>query len=1157
MDLDNDNDGILDSVECSNTPDILLVYFNSANYNPNIYSDDVTASASIAGNGLSRTIATTYNYQILSNINASTENDAIAYNEYIEYNITPQKPFAITGVGYFRTPYGLNNNAYHYSLRISDDNFLTSTVLHGDKTYEPGSSYSYEPGLGDVYFDIDNHSYYIQSGKTYKLRVYFYNVTNYSLAIAHDDFKIFGYEQCDYDNDGTPNIFDTDSDGDGCPDALEGGASFTSTNLTDNRLSGAVSSTGIPLQVGSGQSVGSSQNASVFEDCIDTDTDGDGIPDHLDLDDDNDGILDIDEECMGFRNQTSSGTWKGNTSSTLTVSMPGTTSQTNAYSLSDGQVRYHIGQNGGEARRMKEGDVSFTFTFSNPVPMSEIAFYFVDLDAAYGTSSNAAITISVNGSQPNGSLLPIYGAYTESYNATTGTYYSPGAIDDQALLLKGTGNQLVQTITVISTNIDPGDWIAYALFGYSFCDYDSDGTPDHLDLDSDGDGCPDAIEGNENVTSSHLNPDESINIVDNGGIDANGVPNLVNAGGDADTDEEQGQDAGNAYNETLNSCKNYWIGSSSPEWDTASNWTAQEVPLTGEDIEFATIENNNGQEAINDLYVMYGTAKSITEKTIGNLTNFSKKSIIVPPGSSLVVNGRITGSETNPDRIVIEANRVGAVPNGSLKVQCNSNSGKTIKATVELYAKGFKGSTQTWVDNIAGSPTNGLSFSSSYRWQYFGVPVSSVAANPTFYGSFLREYSEPKNAPTSYYNKWFNLTNSSVLTAFKGYAITQETPKIITIKGDLVFCDQDIVLTRSAAAVAGSTDPLIDNMRYGLGQNIFGNSFTAAIPIDKIDFNNILVDGVAQTNDGSLIEKTVYLYNTGSFGQWTSSIQINTSPDATASGSYRAIPANVAGAVYDQIPSMQGFLLRHTGVIDTEITMTLPYGEVTANTKLQTAPRAPLSYLEFELNSASSIDKLWLFSQEGTSKAFDNGWDGRKFFGTPTAFIYAPNEAGNMQVSTVDNLKESLIAFVPNNDTNYTLSIRKSNIDEKYNKLYLHDLIAKKTVALDNDTTHYTFMATEAGSTEFRFIISDIAEQITTGMDHLLKAYTSGSNLHFENQGDVQCTARVFDVSGRLVLTKTIAPLSKLSFNSELERGTYIIKLSADKKEYSNKIVIY
>ena len=932
------------------------------------------------------------------------------------------------------------------------------------------------------------------------------------------------------------------------------------------------------------------------------DSDNDGIPNYIDLDDDNDGILDEDENCKGI-GEYADWVWNGTTSTgtgnfdcsngpdfTYSVSNYNSVSISNNEVFDDSQQSFETiyGQADNQENlvvRTKSHAGSpgviplvnystITINFNNSTSIGNWAFAITDLDAdqiqlsAFDANNNpvpndvinywlkelfdtAPLNAGVNIPFWDASNAALVGSADADgiYNTMTQIGLpdeeAPGGWFEPNISIK----QLTLTFSAMSASNTPSCHIYIA----SRCcdnDTDGDGIPDHLDLDSDNDGCPDAIEGNENVSSSHLNPDESINIVDNGGIDANGVPNLVNAGGDADTDSEQGQDAGNAYNAALNSCKNYWVGTLSSEWETSSNWAALEVPFMGQDIEFATMENNNGQPAINNLYV-----PTNIEKVIGNLTNQSDNALIIPAGSALVVNGNVIGSETNASKIVVETSSNRTTPNGSLIVDCVNNSGRTVKASVQLYAKGFKNASQTWTDNIAGSPTYGQTFTSSYRWQHFGVPVASVVANPTFYGSFLREYSEPLNATASYYNKWINLSNSSSLTSFKGYAITQEMPKIITIIGDLVFCNQEIVLTRSAAPVVGSTDPLIENSRYGLGQNVIGNSFTAAIPIDKIDFENILVDGIPQINDGSLVEKTVYLYNTGSFGDWTGSIQENSSADAIEAGSYRAIPSNVAGAVYNQIPSMQGFLLRHTGQVGSEIRMTLPYGELTKNSKPQTAPSASLSFLEVELNSASTVDKLWLFSVPGTSPGFDNGWDGRKYFGTPTAFIYVPTIAGNMQVSTTDDIIGSTIAFLSANDETFTISVTKSNFDN-FEELYLIDLENNVAIKLEDETTHYHFDAKKSNSASLRFIISDKPEtSLMNGTEKLL-AYSDGKNIFAYNKTSENCILQIFDISGRMILTKQIPALSAYEFNAKINTGFYLIKLITSSDRYSNTIHI-
>lgn len=83
----------------------------------------------------------------------------------------------------------------------------------------------------------------------------------------------YGYQlgDCDTDGDGIPNYLDTDSDGDGCPDALEGGdnVQYADLNSTWN-ITGNVDANGVPVIVnpnGSadtdgqiGQSIGTSQD---------------------------------------------------------------------------------------------------------------------------------------------------------------------------------------------------------------------------------------------------------------------------------------------------------------------------------------------------------------------------------------------------------------------------------------------------------------------------------------------------------------------------------------------------------------------------------------------------------------------------------------------------------------------------------------------------------------------------------------------------------------------------------------------------------------------------------------------------------------------------------------------------------------------------------
>ncbi|WP_157844523.1 thrombospondin type 3 repeat-containing protein [Chryseobacterium sp. Leaf394] len=90
----------------------------------------------------------------------------------------------------------------------------------------------------------------------------------------------------------------------------------------------------------------------------------------------------------------------------------------------------------------------------------------------------------------------------------------------------------------------------------SFCgdlDSDNDGIPNRLDLNSDDDTCFDAIEGDENVIYSQIDSNGRLL----GGVNANGVPLVVNAGGAADIGGDEGQGIGVSQNKLLDGCSCY------------------------------------------------------------------------------------------------------------------------------------------------------------------------------------------------------------------------------------------------------------------------------------------------------------------------------------------------------------------------------------------------------------------------------------------------------------------------------------------------------------------------------------------------------------------------------------------------------------------------
>lgn len=267
LDLDDDNDGILDANECTTLSGQLMFWNNNsgstaAGTNSVVSGGLLTGNNSIAGSGLTRTMETTNHYQVISGVAATSENAAITANEYIQYTVNVgDKHIIIDRIGYYSILTSWDNTTYSYSLKVSDDNFATSTQVHGTKAYTTNG--------GDLFYNT-NQPLYLEPNTTYTFRVYFYSVNGGTSAnFGHDDFKLFGIVECDTDNDGIPNRLDLDSDNDGCPDVIEGAANFQvgASYITGNRLNTTVNASGVRAvpagttgyAVATGQAVGQSQ----------------------------------------------------------------------------------------------------------------------------------------------------------------------------------------------------------------------------------------------------------------------------------------------------------------------------------------------------------------------------------------------------------------------------------------------------------------------------------------------------------------------------------------------------------------------------------------------------------------------------------------------------------------------------------------------------------------------------------------------------------------------------------------------------------------------------------------------------------------------------------------------------------------------------------
>lgn len=107
--------------------------------------------------------------------------------------------------------------------------------------------------------------------------------------LALDDILI-SQTLCDLDNDGVADLFDLDADNDGIEDVIETGLGNVSNGK--GRIDTTVDSNGNGL-------LDSAESAAALPAL---DSDGDGIPNYIDLDSDNDSLFDVDESGAGNTN---------------------------------------------------------------------------------------------------------------------------------------------------------------------------------------------------------------------------------------------------------------------------------------------------------------------------------------------------------------------------------------------------------------------------------------------------------------------------------------------------------------------------------------------------------------------------------------------------------------------------------------------------------------------------------------------------------------------------------------------------------------------------------------------------------------------------------------------------------------------------------------
>lgn len=498
-------------------------------------------------------------------------------------------------------------------------------------------------------------------------------------------------------------------------------------------------------------------------------------------------------------------------------------------------------------------------------------------------------------------------------------------------------------------------------------------------------------------------------------------------------------------------------------------------------------------------------------------------SIHITPTGGLSVGARgIQGAATDGSSIIIDNLKTGI---GFLRIS-PAYQGAMPRTTVNYQ-------TRSTLDTGANRDAT---------WQYFGAPGKNVSFTID-YITWLYQWNEKQN--------WVKQNGTLTFEPFAGYAITQYGQPTYSLVAEPIHTNQTITLTKTPEASGGMN-----------GDNLFANSFMA-----PIDVKNFTADDFTGN-----IEKTFYIFNSGSWNQWNGQNEKDSTlgnNGSTTPGQYCAIPALSAKYLDSDIttiPPMQGVY-----VIANEngATIRLNYNKhiwqagtyTGSSTDMHEPMRAPqrqaqeqmqqddFRRLRLQVNSANSgADRMYIIQEHTTTRDYDNGYDAPNQFAEGIANIYTTEPFGKMEVSCANNIDSMYIGFQAGTDEQYTLSFRSLIGDS----LYLKDL-SNDSIFLLTEGGKYHFTAQPLSTNDLRFQVllhlvfnnEDTNAGVTTDMEYVADTHIwHDHNQLYITNAPANSTLALYNINGQLILSHTTQHTTHTIDLYNLHQGVYILQLN-------------
>ena len=464
--------------------------------------------------------------------------------------------------------------------------------------------------------------------------------------------------------------------------------------------------------------------------------------------------------------------------------------------------------------------------------------------------------------------------------------------------------------------------------------------------------------------------------------------------------------------------------------------------------------------------------------------------LIVEPYGGLTVAGMVakvndtryaSPTTIKAEDLLIKANASG---NGSFVY---GNKESDVRATVEYYSLG------------EGAE------SASPVWQYIGIPFqASKTAINMYYEAWMCRWAE--GSTDNLGGLWQWVDNSDVLVPFEGYCITQTAKKTYTFTGKL------------NAPVTTTVE--LDN-RDADGYAFAANSWTAPIKIQEM-----------QDDDFTNAEKSIYIYHSGTYDDWTSNgdpVNAKDGAVATLPGQYAVVPIHsspyLAGAD-SVIPAMQGFFVK---AIDpsADAEVKLVYNRVVydatyfkTSTQPMRAPRraaqdnAPEVMVLTVVGDKVGGDRVHILSRPDFSENYEDGWDGRKIAGDEAVpMLSVLKGSDSMAVAAVPTAEERYLTFRAGEDSIYTFCF-----DYEGETIYLYDMLTEEATEIKTGNT-YSFTAVNKTPAP-RFLITKNPPRTPTAIEQSVVSgqHPEVQKMIIDGQLYILHDRRFYDARGTQVL---------------------------------------